>query len=204
MSKRFLVVLVALLLALISTSAFAAPPLRTLGRPFLSNVDMSVVEIKIGNGWYRIRNDTDFWIVPGNNGAGAGPGQARLFDSAESGVLVGLYLGPIMKVDTWNDYQLGSMDAIDGLFVSAMEPGSSAYVTVDPGVTQVLAWSVDFKPERNAVQKMAYDVRLKRVVWFTPGFAERIETRDCRPTKNPFILSSDPHFLMMRNQDCIH
>lgn len=204
MSKRLLVVLVSLFILVVSTTAFAVPPLRTLGRPFLHNSEMSLVKFECPRGCYEIRNVTSSWIVPGNNGPGAAPGQALIFDSATSGVAVGVYLGHTVQTGVWIDTLLGQMPAIDGQFVSALPPRASAYVKVDQGVTEMRAWSLDFEPELNAVGRKAYDVRLGRVVEYTPGVAKKIGSRDCELTKNPFVDSSDPHLAMVTNQSCIH
>jgi hypothetical protein len=123
-------------------------------------------------------------------------------DAANSGLPTGLYLGTETFAGWYDDAILGRMPRIDGQFVSALMPGEAAYVTVDPGVTEVKAWSLAFEPEWNAVPVLAFDVRLDRVVEYTPGVATRLFGHDCRVTNNPFDPRFSPDLVWITTGDC--
>lgn len=206
---KFLTLLV---LAFASTAALAAAP-RTLGRPLLHNKEMSLV--KVGGvcdhtrGCYEIVNQTGWAQVVGNTGPGAAPGNALIVDAANSGIPTGVYIGSETQVGWYDDALLGRMPMIDGQFVSVLLPGESAFVTVDPGVTEVRTWSLVFEPELNTAPLYAFDVRLLngngtrgRVVQYTAGVATRLQGRDCHVENNPFVETGSPGLAWITPGDC--
>lgn len=192
-----------LVLALASTSALAAAP-RTLGRPLLHNKEMSQVPVGVCShtrGCYEIQNRTGWAQVVGNNGPGAAPGSALIVDAANSGIPTGVYLSETFA-GWYDDAILGRLPMINGQFVSVLLPGESAYVTVDPGVTEVRTWSLVFEPELNTAPIYAFDVRLGRVVQYSAGVATRLPGRDCKVTNNPFVETGSPELAWITPGDC--
>lgn len=194
-----------LALLLVSTSALAAAP-RTLGRPLLHNKEMSKVPVGTCShtrGCYEVQNWTGWAQVVGNTGPGAAPGNALIVDAANSGIPTGVYLS-MVQVGWHDDAILGRMPAIDGQFVSVLLPGESAFVTVDPGVTEVRTWSLMFEPELNKAPVTAFDMVLGRVVEYSAGVPTRLPGRDCKVENNPFIETGSPELARITPGDCRH
>lgn len=159
-----------------ASTALAASPdwSRTLQWPFTGR-EFSTVPPQGGcvpsHGCFRVENWTDSWVSPGLEGvAGASPGSALVVDA--SGIVHGVYVGEYGLVGGYNDPQFGRIDAINGDFRPAIAPKEGGvsprvYVTVDPGVTMVLADRIQFRAD--AKPRIAYDVGLGRVVEYTPG-----------------------------------
>lgn len=174
----------------------------------------------VPHGCFAFENRTGYWLSPGLAGVTGGrPGQAHVVN--DEGVVSGVYVGnygpaygyPLfyddvlgMPVPGINHPKYGWLPAVDGNFYPAMEPQVTAanpprtYVTVDPGVTTVLAVQIQFRASGGQT-RMVYDVRKRIIVEYTPGKGTVVHSCSIfHDVEAPYT----PQLAFMNDSECGH